>query len=194
MFAYFFDNSLYAALWMIIFGGWIVTTAIWCLAMMRALQAADPHRQYMRPEQSWLCFIPGFGLYWQFHLTIEVANAFRDEFRRRSYIPREAKPGLSAGLSACILFCFVIVPPFGILVTIASFIPRIIHLVRIGNYTKELIHLAQVQRMQSLQQEQYDTVVFYPGENQEPEHNDPQRFMPPEPKPEEDLDRWRRKD
>ena len=187
------EDPFYRTLWIIIFLGWISTSVFWAMTMSRALEKLDPAIRKMRPEQTWLVLIPVFGLFWQFYMVHCVAYSFRDEFLRRNYIPREALPGMSSGLSANILFAFVLLPPFGIPITIISFIPRLIHQNRIRKYTAELVHIIDVQNAYAAQEKETDLSAIIPPPEVKPENENPERFQRPLTQ-EEDWERWRKKE
>lgn len=186
-------DPFYRILWIIIFLGWISTSVFWSLAMIRAIEKIDPALRRMRPEQVWLVLIPGFGLFWQFYIVHCIAQSLRDEFMRRNYIPREASPGMSSGLSANILFSFVLLPPLGIPLAIISFIPRLIHLIRIRKYTDELAHIIEVQNAYAAQEKETDINAILPPPEVKPENENPERFQRPMTE-EENWERWRKKD
>lgn len=188
-------DPLYRALWLIIFSGWGITTFFFAKIMSRALMQIDPALRRMRPEYCWLTFIPFFGIGWQFLVANAVTLGLRDEFMRRNYIPREPKPGFASGLSANILFCFVLFPPAGLLITISSFIPRIIHFIRIRNYTSELARLIEIQNQYAAQEQAAAAelaAIVIPAE-QNSANTNPERFQRPMTE-EEIWERWRKKD
>lgn len=189
----FFNDPFYRILWIIIFLGWISTSITWSFMASRALQQIDPALRRMRPEYSWLLLIPVWGFFWQFMLVNALAESFRDEFVRRNYIPREEKPGMMSGLSANILFCLVVLPPFGIPITIISYIPRIIHIVKIKRYTAELAQLIAVQNTYAAMEQAQNPVIEIPEPDINFEKNNPDRFKP-EMTEEEIWERWRKKD
>ena len=188
----YFDFPVINDLWKLLFIGWGVVNIFWCLQMQKALvQFSRKHE--MHPPNVWLVYIPLFGFFWQFLVTKAVADSLGEEYFTRGIIPREAKPGYSSGLSSNILFCCAIIPAFGVAVALFSIIPRIIHLTKIRNYCEELEKIAQAQ-MNYVQQPQ----TFYQTETdsnaeEELKKNNPERFMPPRT-PEEEYERWRKKE
>ncbi|MBI3511750.1 MAG: hypothetical protein HY064_13905 [Bacteroidetes bacterium] len=194
------DLTLFRILWTICFLSWLIITPLWLMAMYRSLETIDPVVRKMPPANVWLTMIPLFGFVWQFIVANAVTEGLKEEFTRRGVIIRDSKPGNASGLSANILFCCTLIPLFGILIGVASFIPRIIHLFRIKNYTAQLQHVIDVQNnynandQNNFDWEQYrenamDAVAMIKNE-------DPDRFKPKpeEPQsPEEDMDRWRKK-
>ncbi|MDQ3108858.1 MAG: hypothetical protein M3R17_03095 [Bacteroidota bacterium] len=189
----FADVDLVDALWIILIVLWIVVNVFWLRVMQRALEPLSSFKK-MKPENVWLTFIPFFGLYWQFAVVQNVADSLSEEYIRRGIIPGEPRPGYSVGLTANILLCCAFIPTFGILVALVSNISRIIHLVKIKNYSDELDHIIRVQ-MQNQQAPQpvLDLMEYtHPKADEELKRNNPKRFMPPTT-PEQERERWRKK-
>jgi hypothetical protein len=70
-------------------------------------------------------------------------------------------------------------------------ISRVLHLLKIRSYIRQLEEVIAVQSgYAQLPQEPFDITQYDPQEM--PEQKDPTRFMP-KPDPEADLDRWRKK-
>jgi hypothetical protein len=187
------DVDLLNMLLIILVITWIIVNIFWLRVMQRALEPLTSFTK-MKPEKVWLTFIPVFGLYWQFVVVQNVADSIGEEYLRRGIIPRERRPGFNAGLTANILLCCAFIPTFGILVALASNITRIIHLVKIQNYTAELDGIIRVQ-MQTPQipLPQFDISEYAnPKAEEELRRNNPERFMPPVT-PEQIEARWRKK-
>lgn len=188
-----FDFSFSNALWVILIISWGIITVFWLLVMKRALELVMPFNK-MKPGNVWLTFIPVFGLYWQFVIVQCVADSLGQEYIRRGILAREPRPGLSVGLTANILLCCALIPGFGILIALVSNISRIIHLVRIKNYTNELEEIMRVQ----MQYQQPEPIAYFPPPEMNPgfeealKQNNPNRFVPPETE-EEVRKRWGRK-
>ncbi len=185
------DTSFLNLLWIILGIVWVIVNTFWLIQMQRALELVSSTSK-MKPQNVWLAFIPLFGLYWQFMVVNAVADSFGAEYIRRGIIPREARPGYNTGLTANILFCCAAIPTFGILISLISNITRLIHLVKIKNYTSELGNIIQTQ-MQYAQQ----MPIYYPEEKnisfeETLQKNNPNRFMPPQT-PEEIERRWKKK-
>ncbi len=182
-----FDYPFETVLWGFLLVSWLITSVFWCITMQRAMERVPHEYRDMPPVNVWLVFVPFFGLYWQFAVVSAVANGLGGEYARRQVIPREARPGYSSGMTAGILFCCGLIPVFGILVAIASNIPRLIHLARIKNYCTEL---DQVVAFQS----QFIPPPPPPAEWKTPEPQrdnsaNPERYMPPQTE-EEIRKRW----
>ena len=116
------------------------------------------------------------------------------EYIRRGIIPREPRPGYNVGFTANVLFCCVVVPTFGILIAIISNFTRLIHLVKIKNFTTELEKIIQTQMQFSQTPEASKN--WPAAENvvveEELKKNNPNRFMPPQTA-EEIERRWKKK-
>jgi hypothetical protein len=187
------DVDLLNVLWVTLIVSWAVVNIFWVRVMQRALEPLTSFHK-MNPEKVWFIFIPAFGLYWQFEVVKNVADSIGEEYARRGVISRERRPGYGVGLTANILLCCAFIPTFGILVALVSNISRIIHLVKIQNYTAELdgIIRAQMQH-QHIPQPDFDfTEYANPKAEEELRKNNPERFMPPVT-PEQIEARWRKK-
>ncbi|HEU4716673.1 MAG TPA: hypothetical protein VFU15_02525 [Bacteroidia bacterium] len=187
--------SFYGIMWLVLFAGWAGTTAWSNVVCIRALSLTQPPARRMEPQNVWLTFVPLFNLYWQFVVTYAVADSLGDEMRRRNYIPRQARPGLSQGMTACIFLCFAVVPAMGLLIANISNIVRIIHLQTVSRFSDELEELIRVQNAYApaVPQEMILQQQVNPEEAEKKEKENPERFMPP-PTPEDEWKRWGRKD
>jgi hypothetical protein len=187
------DVDLLNILLIILIISWILVSVFWVVTMQKALEPLTSFTK-MDPDKVWFIFIPAFGLYWQFAVVQNVADSMGEEYVRRGIIPRERRPGYSVGLTANILLCCAFIPTFGILVALVSNISRIIHLVKIKNYTAELDYIIRVQMQnQQIPQPEFDITEYAnPKADEELRRNNPERFMPPAT-PEQIEARWRKK-
>ncbi|MCX6310277.1 MAG: hypothetical protein NT084_01405 [Bacteroidetes bacterium] len=187
------DTSFLEILWIILGIFWVLVNTFWLIQMQRALELVS-FTSKMKPQNVWLAFIPVFGLYWQFEVVKAVADGLGGEYIRRGIIPREPRPGYNVGFTANVLFCCVVVPTFGILIAIISNFTRLIHLVKIKNFTTELEKIIQTQMQFSQTPEApkkwpaAENVVV----EEELKKNNPNRFMPPQTA-EEIERRWKKK-
>jgi hypothetical protein len=190
-----FDFTFHNSFWIAILIGWISTSVIWSYFMWKVLTIVQANYRTLSPELAWLSMIPLFCFYWNFMVAFAVSKSLRNEFAARGIITREPRPGYSSGLSANILFCFVLIPPFGILLTLISYLIRIGHLVRVHQYTLQLKEVILTQAMyaeqtQNTRAQNWSLETIVPDEVIK--QNDPTRFIP-QANSEEDLDRWRKK-
>ncbi|HTL81317.1 MAG TPA: hypothetical protein VL651_06420 [Bacteroidia bacterium] len=179
---------------------WVVITPLWILQMQKALETIAPPFRTMESGMTWLAMIPLFGMFWQFMVSTAVANSFNNEFTARGIIIRESRPGSSLGMTANIFFCTFIIPVYGILFGLISYIPRLMHLFRIKSYTDHLQHLSESQASQMTQPvEVFDWEQYRQSAEEatrQIQNIDPDRFKPKDTmdkNEENDLDRWRKK-
>jgi hypothetical protein len=182
----FYENTL------IVFGvTWLAVTLWWLFVMNHALEKIHLANRSMPPGRAWLMLIPLFGFFWQFMIVHEVGEGFKKEFSSRHILTKEPRPGYGVGVSASILFCCILIPSFGILFAFIGHITRIIHTIRIRNYTKEL-ESVQALYIPPSEDQSWANYVPPPDPLVEMQKDNPARFKPPY-KPEEDVDRWRPK-
>lgn len=191
----FFGTGFYRALWYVLLLSWLATAIPWCIVMQRALETIDRPLRKIEPGLVWLALVPGLNFVWHFLVVNTVADGLRSEFSRRSFIVREARPGFNAGMTTSVLYIFMLMPGAGVLLSIISCIPRLIHLAKIRSYTQELVRIREAQ--QAMPQQEFHPEQWMPQHQQQAEEQamktDPSRFMP-RVETEEDVERWRKKD
>lgn len=195
MIAGFFEHSIYTGLWITLLISYTLVSVFWCVSLQKALELADPQLRKMKPVNVWLSMIPVFGFAWQFIAVMAVAKTLRDEFTRRGVLTREPLPGQNSGITASILFCFVIAPSFGLLLAVISNIPRLIHRAKIEAYMRQLQEVIEIQSQPAAYAAPDLSVYSQPPVSPEEElqKDNPDRFKPPV-NPETDYERWKKKD
>lgn len=108
------------------------------LTLQNTLNEVTDENRKMQPGQVWLALIPLFGIVWQFIIVNNLADSLKAEFALRNINVGEDRPGISIGLTYCILICCSIIPILGIFAGIAGFICWIIYWVKISGFNTKL--------------------------------------------------------
>ncbi len=108
------------------------------LTLQNTLSAISQENRRMQPGQVWLTLIPVFGIIWQFIIVNSIADSLKAEFSKRNILNNEIRPGISIGLTYCILNCCGIIPFLGILTGLAGFICWIIYWSKINGFKAKL--------------------------------------------------------
>ena len=180
-------------MWIVLLVTWVPATTAWCITMQNSLTFVHPQFRKLEPGLVWLTMIPVFGFVWQFIVVLAVARSLREEFYCRSVLTREPRPGQGSGLTASVLLTCLVYPLFGLPVAIVSIIPLLIHRGRIIEYTNLL---KGIRERELIPAEPMDLSVYsQPAVNStvEIEKENPERFRPPS-NPEDENERWRKKD
>lgn len=106
----------------------VFMTVVWCLGMDRALRACDFSSRRIQPGQSFLIFIPLFGLVWQFIMVNKVSDSLAGEYHLRGWKSDEGRPAIETGLIACVVVLIV----FLVRVFIPDFNPGLAFLTTLG--------------------------------------------------------------
>jgi hypothetical protein len=97
-----------------------VPAIFFLISLQRALERCAPESRAMSPGAVWLSLIPLFNFVWQFVVVINVAESLRNEFVRRNMPMPEAAPGKMVGLAMCIFTIASLVPPIGVVTSVAG--------------------------------------------------------------------------
>lgn len=128
-------------------GALIFMTVIWCLSMERAVKACDHSSRKIQIGQSYLIFIPLFGLVWQFIAVNKVSTTLATEYHFRGWKSDEGRPAIETGLIACVVIVVVfllrfLVPDFNpglaFLSTLGICICMYMHRERLNAFTERL--------------------------------------------------------
>ena len=108
------------------------------ITLKNTFNEISSENQKMKPSQVWLTLIPFFGIVWQFIIVNKMANSLKLEFTKRNIKIEEDRPGISIGMTYCILSCCSIVPYLGVLTSIGALVCWIIYWVKINGYKIKL--------------------------------------------------------
>lgn len=108
------------------------------LTLQNTLSEVSQENRRMQPGQVWLTLIPVFGVIWQFIIVNNLADSLKAEFSKRNIINNENRPGISIGLTYCILICCSIIPFLGMLTGLAGAICWIIYWSKISGFKAKL--------------------------------------------------------
>lgn len=186
----YFADSFFFWISFVYLATWLAVMIAWARTMQHALELVNPQFRAQSPGSAWLTLIPFLGFVWQFFISVAVADGLKTEFSKRAVITRDPRPGFSLGLSANILFCCLLIPQMGLIVALFGNITRLMHLLRVRHYTKQLL---QVINAPYVDQQNFFTEYVDPfaQAEKEIEQNNPSRFKPPFP--ENDEERWQPK-
>ncbi len=116
----------------------IIPMIFYLITMQNTFNEISPENRKMEAGLVWLTLIPLFGLVWQFIIVNRMADSLKLEFAKRNIKEVEDRPGISIGLTFCILFCCSIIPILGFLTGIAGLICWIVYWVKINGYKVKL--------------------------------------------------------
>lgn len=125
-------------LWVFFLIAGIVVLIIWLVVMNKALDQVSHDLRKMEPSAVWLCFIPLFGLVWQFLVAGAVGESIAKELLARGMFPKEEKPAYGYGLTGCILTSCCVIPYVGVCFGIIGLILLVVHAVKISEYNTVL--------------------------------------------------------
>ena len=112
----------------------VLPGVFYLLTMQKAPTLAGKEHRGMEPGMVWLMFIPLVGTIWQFFVVKHVSSAVK---RWAAANAKEVGDGgWVIGLTACILFCFAIIPILGILAIMVGFGCWIIWWITIAKFNK----------------------------------------------------------
>lgn len=116
----------------------IIVLVIWLVVMHKAIDQVSHDLRRMEPSAVWLCFIPLFGLVWQYFVVNAVAEGLSKELLTRNLFPKEEKPAYGYGLTGCILMSCCVIPYAGVCIAIIGLVLLIVHTVKISEYNNVL--------------------------------------------------------
>jgi len=109
---------------------------LFLLTIQRTLKAIAPESRDMSPGTVWLMLIPFLNIIWQFIMVDGVAKSLRNECARLQIPTRESKPTFGAGLAWCICNILSIIPLFGPLAALVTFI---VYWIKIAEYKRLIV-------------------------------------------------------
>lgn len=127
----------------LLFFGFIISVIpliFYLVTLQNTFNLISVENRKMQPGEVWLTLIPLFGIIWQFIIVNRMADSLKLEFASKGIKTEEERPGISMGLTYCILYCCSIIPFLGILTSIAGLIYWIIYWVKINEYKNRLIY------------------------------------------------------
>ena len=116
----------------------IIPMVFYLITMQNTFNEVSPENRKMEAGLVWLTLIPLFGLVWQFIIVNRMADSLKLEFAKRNIKDVEDRPGISLGLTFCILFACSIIPLLGFLTGIAGLICWIVYWVKINGFKVKL--------------------------------------------------------
>jgi len=116
----------------------IIPMIFYLITMQNTFNEISPENRKMEAGLVWLTLIPLFGLVWQFIIVNRMADSLKLEFAKRNIKEVEDRPGISLGLTFCILFACSIIPLLGFLTGIAGLVCWIIYWVKINGFKVKL--------------------------------------------------------
>jgi hypothetical protein len=116
----------------------IIPLILFLVTLQTTLNEISIENQKIPPGQVWLILIPLFGIVWQFIVINRTADSLKAEFAKRNTPVDEDRPGISIGLTYCILNCCAVVPVLGIFAAVAGLVCWIIYWTKISGYKTKL--------------------------------------------------------
>jgi hypothetical protein len=127
--------------------GILVTFSVrWFMSMKKAMAACHPVSRGAEPDTVWLCFIPVFGLFWQFICVSRISDSLAREYHRRGWHSDENHPGLELGIVAGSIICVCVLlrvfvplhPGIGFFMTLAMCLCMYRHSDRLNSYRERM--------------------------------------------------------
>jgi len=118
----------------------ILPVIFYMITLQNTFKIISPENRKMEPGKVWLSLIPIFGTVWQFMIINRLADSLKAEYAKRNLPVNEDRPGVSIGVTYCILNCCTIIPFLGYLAGLGGLVCWIIYWVKINNYKQQLMY------------------------------------------------------
>ncbi len=117
----------------VILGLFLIPAILFLLSLQNTLKVISQENRRMPPGNVWLLFVPFFNFIWQFIVVDKIAQSIAAECARLHIPVKEDKPTYGIGLAWNICNFSIIIPFFG---GLASLITFIIYWVKVSDYKK----------------------------------------------------------